>query len=147
MKVRVIDVYQTFGHLVDIKTGKPVDKPAEIKKHVVWWCAGCGSFHGIETEFFNGDVDNPTIHVHKAFEERAITCYFKFQGCSCTINQGFIHWSKTSTHRMAGQSQPLQHEESWRDKYTPWDAKIDPSKVSAVPFGDGSGTLAGDKSP
>lgn len=146
MKVRILDIHTNFGPLVDTKTGDILPRPAKTEKQMVFWCAGCGSFHGIDVKFFNGDVDNPTTHPHQGFEQKCVDAYFKFGDCAATVVSGVVHWSKTCKHRLAGQSQPLQHEESWRKQDVPWDAKIDPAPQAEVPSPDGGRTVASGES-
>jgi hypothetical protein len=111
-------------------------KITEHPKHgkmVAFWCQGCGCFHSTLASKWNGDKDDkPSIE-------------FRFDGnapnmapqgglkCYPDVKDGVVTWSKDSTHRMAGQSAELQHEEAWRPTGAPWDAKLGPPPGVPVP--------------
>ena len=96
-------------------------------EHVTFWCAGCGQFHVLEAKFWNGDKDVPTIQPSCLNTSGDVSSFFIFGECSVAVQNGTVHWSKLSTHRLAGKSLPMQHEEAWRDGGHNW------SEVKPVP--------------
>lgn len=108
---------------------KTLDHP-KFGKLVSVWCAGCGQFHGTLAEKWNGNEDKPTI----SFEtdgKLPNMAYGEGNACYPTVTDGVISWSPESTHRLAGQSLPLQHEEAWRPEKVPWDAKLNSSSENS----------------
>jgi hypothetical protein len=101
---------------------KEVIDPMTKAKRVIFWCAGCGQFHDVPAESWNGDADSPTI------EPASGPVYFTFnpgeRQCDCYVHQGKVYFSHGSAHRMAGQESFRQHEESWREGSS-WDAKVE----------------------
>ena len=108
-------------------------KPVEYRgqKLVKFWCPGCGQFHTVAAALWNGDADKPTIsldHTGTGSAGIVIPEYMNFGlidttqrfKCSVTMEEGKLFWASSCTHRLAGKSLPMQHEEAWRDGGNDW---------------------------
>jgi hypothetical protein len=104
---------------------KVIDIPGRLK-HVVFWCAGCGSFHGAPVDKWNGnDQEEPSIGGEMIFPT------LDNPRCICSVYRGVVSWDRKSQHRLAGKSLPLQHEEAWRPVGVPWDQDGPPQPKAA----------------
>lgn len=71
------------------------------------WCMGCGAYHVMPGEAWNGNETVPST-------TRIVEVIRNDFACRFTIRSGLMVWDVTSTHRLASQSRELPHEESWR---------------------------------
>jgi hypothetical protein len=91
---------------------KPIEHKGE--KMVKFWCPGCGVFHVALEASWNSDLDNPDI-------DRCNGVHDSDRYCLCHVKAGVIHFDPLCTHRLKGQSVPMQHEEAWREDGHKWD--------------------------
>jgi hypothetical protein len=93
-----------------------ITEKGEFRGQYLWWCPGCGEYHGVWTEepnsltqahwSFNGNREKPT------FEPSILVGGVDRDGndrrCHCFIRDGIIEYCGDCSHALAGQKVALE---------------------------------------